>query len=62
MALHPKVAAAGAAATVLTIVTAVLALTGVSLDDRTSEAIAVIVAALVPVVAGYLKSSNGPVV
>lgn len=62
MSLHPKVAAAGATAAIISIITAVLALTGVSLDDKTSEAIAVIVAAVVPVVAGYLKSSRGAVV
>lgn len=53
--MHPKVKAGAQVATVVAVLVAVLALVGVHPDGATQEALAVIVAALLPVIAGYVK-------
>lgn len=55
--IHPKVKTAGKTGVVLTAVVAVAEAAGVALpnDSATIDALGVLVASLVPVVAGYLK-------
>jgi hypothetical protein len=60
MTLHPKVAAAGATASIVSAIVAVAALAGVKLDSALVEAVVAIVASVLPVVAGFLKKGPAP--
>jgi hypothetical protein len=55
--VHPKVQAGATAASVIAALVAVLSLVGVQVDGDLQQAVAVIVAAVIPVIAGYLKSA-----
>lgn len=56
--LHPKVKAAGGAATAVAVLVAALKLAGVDLTQNTQDTLLVIVGAVLPVIAGYVKSAN----
>lgn len=53
--IHPKVKAAGLGAAIVTVLVAVLAIAGVELDSPTVQALTVVVASMIPVVAGFAK-------
>jgi hypothetical protein len=56
--LHPKIKAAGGAATFVALLVAVLKLAGVDVTQDTQDTILLIVATALPVIAGYLKRAD----
>lgn len=56
--IHPKVKAAGGAATIVAVLVAVLKLAGVEVTENVQDTLLLVVAAVIPVVAGYLKRAD----
>lgn len=55
--MHPKVKAGANAAGLVTALAAVLAVAGVQLDSELQQALVMVLSAVIPVIAGYVKTA-----